>query len=56
MQKTWTWIQLMGVTCPQLINNCFKPFSFPLFKERNPVLKKTSFFHNMNDRVKLQGD
>lgn len=49
MQKTSTWIQLMGGTCPQLINNRFKSFSFHLFKERNSVLKKTSCYHNIND-------
>lgn len=39
----------MGGSCPQLINNSFKSFSFHLFKERNPVLKKTSCCHIIND-------
>lgn len=49
MQKTSTWIQLMGGTCLQLINNCFKSFGLHHFKERYPVLKKTSCYHNIND-------
>lgn len=49
MQKTSTLIQLMGGTCPQLINSRVKSFSFHLFKERYPVLKKTSCYHNIND-------